>query len=322
MINRCERRPLLADLLAAGLVVVALAVPARALAQQPVSNTYMGNLCVPASQNDIITSSGVAGPGGAEIICPIPKTTSGPNVSDDALQDVSLFTIENGNPVTCTLDVYNSSVSGDNSPNLEMQDTGESANGVLDFTSYYVGDTYDYWDAEWSSGWFYVEAECDLMPGQGVQSYTVQESGVVQPQTVIFPASTCFPDAANNTDDWQWDLTSLSSTSPGGFVQAVANNNSTDCGSFGCGLFVWDCPLLGAVSPGPNVTFAMTPTVNPQGTTQKDGCDGVWTTQWPAGGSWPSVTISFTATPGSSFQCTQSLPGDGDGQLLSYRTTP
>ncbi len=173
-----------------------------------VISNYDGRGC--ANANNLqpyasISGTGIkAGSQTADVICPIVKNTSGPNINFalDGIDNVKLSVDFTGSQpsgsgtATCTVRISNSNVDLQNlSPVLSLTKT-VAGTGALTF----IGATFDsrvsgFWAAQW-----YTDVECKLSPGTLLQSYVVREFGSQQ-SSYIFPSSSCGP-GAGNTSNW------------------------------------------------------------------------------------------------------------------------
>jgi hypothetical protein len=183
-------------LVSAFVLVGAMSLAARS-ASATVEIVYPASKCVPASNSDVgkfsIGANGslTATADGVHVICPVPKTTSGPNVSGgDKVNYVEIFRNNVGQnlPFRCATNVYFTTVNDLHQSNTVARSVKTPLPGAIgaQMVPSPVISAY-WWD---NSSWFYVELDCNLNNGQGFATYTVSESGTNQTAR-IFPASSC-----------------------------------------------------------------------------------------------------------------------------------
>jgi hypothetical protein len=299
--------------------VMLTAAPALALSTSNNASRCVGANNYDQSQVSYPLGGGIQVSGGATIVCPIDKTTSGPGVSNDAMQGVDLFKMTGVVlPDSCTLRIYWSTTEsfGDN---LVATRTGNR--GIPGAAQLNIGPVS--WSEFWWDGvsWFYPEMTCSLQANQGILTYTVKEAGTKQTARIFSPnACRAVPPTATGQSGW-------------GFIESPG----------GSGMF-YKCPIVGTTAQ-----FALLRSGNPNGFSLVDNVNGTvpgfpaFPFQTGSVGSPPipvfptvlypgsvlPVQAPFTASGGFINATSTHLwfiknrdpSGNGDFALISYRTT-
>jgi hypothetical protein len=289
--------------------------------QAKLGGGYFGSL-INSSKTDTIT-----------VHCPVPKTTSGPAAwYGDDFWSATIPVLTNGPTVSCEIDIYGSSPQSFPGTNLLEVWPGEiSTNGTITLGAFGASLYGNYWGGgDTGNDWMYLDLACTLPPGTALglppytnwPQYTITEDGAPQPQR-IYPASNCREDAGNGNHNWnyQWD----DMDGYGGYIYGNQDQN---------GALKFDC----AVPDGTNVQMALGPAIG-YGMNNTVGCNmdnsNLSTMTWPTtpddnGGSFPVEIIPLSTQPPirvpstgtHKLVCGYMLAGNGDGDIVSYRTSP
>ncbi len=302
------RSPRLVPAVLFGVTLSALVLaPAAAGA---VSMTYDGSRCHGASAEDerflirdsntlTVASPGAHGNGNATVVCPIFKTTSGPNLTNDAIDYVRISGYS-GN-VACTATVYQTTGTSYGINTLEQ--ASNAAYGYYYTYDLAISGTTNYWGN--STGWKYAELTCTIDANGYLSSYTVAEEGTIQTNRRIVSSANC---SESTVDSWsnRFGLPFIpyrQSGSWGGFVEQDHVGFSPTC------------PL--PAGAGTRVQIALGPSLNP---TNLMGCRKASSNTWKRvkGAEYAIKTVTFDA---DTLVCglQQDLEG-GDAKILSYRT--
>jgi hypothetical protein len=269
------------------------------------------------SSKGVHTLTNVSG-GTQNVWCPIPRTTSGPGITNDLFYSLQV-PIQTSGTVNCFINVWDTTITTylDSASNSIYGWTGSlSTSGTLTVTNlgYYPDD---YWDGNGTgSDWYYMDFTCELPNGASMQSYTVQEWGTKQSTARIYPAANCQNDPNDNIP-WEYQpFPDPTQNGPGGFLYAEA----------GTGPFEFDCP----VSTNVTVNFAVVPPTG--GSNNVLGCK----IENAALGTVTNPSLDWFVRGVSGFESTQILgpistgsshrmlwcgtpDPDGDGSIVSYR---
>ena len=317
------------------LTLLAAATPARA------DNTtmYPGSGCWGNTGDVSVTRPGdgsiVAGNQGAKVTCPLPKTTSGPNVTtNDAIYGVELQ-IDTGSgdaaSIACEVIVYKNHVADRNTNDIVQIFSREGHAEGQHLTAVGFDFDYDDWNQQvpadhqtmsnfWNQGdggWLASELHCTLTAGGKINSYVVAERGT-DTHARIYPATSCAA-TPDNTSWWLISVPSAGELADGGYLQShePLNGNTHETFSVSCPSAI--CPAGDTacqMNVGTGRAIDLASTTNTNGNVV---CGGQVITQAAAGDSQlVPQTHSFTV-PSDSFACTE--PSLGDGRLYSYRVS-
>jgi hypothetical protein len=285
-----------------------------------------GGNCIPFQSSQIggsVTypsgSSGVQFSGsGTAIECPVLKTTSGLNITNDNFYAIDLqFSVPAVSPqpqVSCTVNTYSTTTSIQSVPHQ----VGNPATGVTVGTGTVMVRIQPAAHTNWwrSSDWDYAGVTCSITNGTGpvtLLQYWTSEDGVFQKER-IYPMSVCAPNGTLTTSAW-----GFRDGNAGGSVESETNGSGGDGG-----IFAWDCHRTLGTLNDKNTSFTM----NYIPSFALAAPSPVTLTSLSSGNS---MNLPKQATPAPGIFVTPSLgqsssefrltsPGIGDIVLYSYRT--
>jgi hypothetical protein len=196
------------------IVLIAVAgstLSAATVAAVPVGTHYDASACRGTSDEDAakLGHSGATiftdALGGADVVCPIIKKTSGPGIFNDSLNAVQVSGFSrpsHSSSVQCWLTEYHQRVNPWNPPPSgtnafsQSENTGSGSTGASFNFSLGVSGIYGYWDGYWGSdSYLYAEITCHLNQFSGLTGYQVDENGSDQTGYRIVSAANCTPTA-------------------------------------------------------------------------------------------------------------------------------
>jgi hypothetical protein len=262
----------------------------------------------------------------AKVVCPIVKTTSGPNIySNDAITQVKIaFANQNTHPAECSLSIYSVDPYSPNTTtgNLVKRLYGSTASRYLTIDVAQANRIRGYWYGEGGAhAWYYPQIECELEAGTIIKYVGYLEEGVDQPGMRIASAAYCsgyrdayrtFMTPTNGADTYGW-----------GYVQAANSNVHPYPGE--SGFDMW-CPSLPGA--GKAIEIAVGQAINPDigmqcGTTHMFEPNQTLSVTWMNGKElWPRV-LTFNDQPfPAMLRCIMTGPTEqgGDAKIYSYRT--
>jgi hypothetical protein len=269
------------------------------------------------------------------IQCPVPKTTSGPGLTQDQITDVAVYV--SGGPRTTVQTIFevwfaDGSSQTEQSPTAVALDNStpinnvDNPNGWAWISTSTTAAVSNYWTPDMGLGyanqWLYAEMAVLLSPGASLDEYYVVENGPPQ-TTTIFPASICTP-ASDNKDPFT----------------VGAKSNAPD-GAFGSdgpsGMFFFgdapppadfQCVTLLPSGPDPFITAVVRSPVSDVDTATATAIGGGVLgsiSGWPGDTNQPLIGLFFEnpQTIGTKWsEVDQSGNPEGDFALLSFRVGP
>ena len=292
--------------------VLRLALPAIAgvlLTAGPagaVTTGYTGRNCIGQTNADQanfgLNGNTIKANKSVTVVCPVPKTTSGPGITLDNIQQVTVSVTGN---VTCELQISTNFIPAGEISNLWYSDAEVAITNKITF-----GDSGldGFWRAtRTADDWLYAEIICSLPQGGQLSSYSVIEAGTNQLVSgkgyAILPPSYCRPDGANK-QGWQIPY----------------DSNFLEEDQIGTGRFAFDCPL--PAHAGNFIQMTVGPPVN----SDLMGCN-INTDLSTTDSTWHAVaTPEFPDKELPLYSASQLVcqmtgtDGSGDGKIVSYRT--
>ncbi len=248
--------------------------------------------------------SGSQYPDEVHLVCPIVKTTSGPGIVNDSL---SVTVAGYSGWATCTLSEYQTTFNGNS--NVVSQFEGDGSGYYYTMSLY--GNATNYWGN--STTWTYAELHCTLSQLATLTGYTVNEAGSVQANRRIVSAAACKQTPESDSYSYYLGAPHVPYAvpdpgQPGGFVEAPG-------GSLG---FKMSCPL--PAGAGAYTQVGLGPALG----NYEMGCKagGSWSYVHRAQGEseWAFKNLVFKTSV--ALTCAmKNNPDDGDGKVLSYRTS-
>jgi hypothetical protein len=288
-----------------------------------VSSTYQATAChavTPLVGGQALTTSGGSlknsGTSAVTVVCPVPKTTSGLGVGNDAI--TSLAPAGSGS-AACTLTVYLLDIYDTPPTTVMTAETIDVGAGTWPKPFVFSSSQTDYWDGpNGTSSWYYPELNCTLQPKTTFNTYTVVEAGSVQSGYRIVSSAACTPTATSGFG-WEW---CNQYTCSGGDIGAVIQPGGEK-------LQV-TCPM--PAGAGPYAFIALQPAIcgcGGGGTCNSMGCEqqgvsGSYGTVLNTCGTFEAETAVFDLQSGTkSLVCFQQNNAmDGDTGVFSYVTSP
>lgn len=247
---------------------------------------------------------------GSKVVCAIPRTTSGPNITNDILSALDVqVTIPSSQPqVQCTVNTFRTMTGPLGTQTLLGTPRSDVTVGTGSVMIHISPEARSGW---WrASDWDYAQMTCELTFGNGpvtIQQYWISEDGVFQKER-IYPMSVGWP-ASNLTSSWGFrDGTS------GGFIEADTNGVDSNGG-----LFRWDFGrTLGTLNDkNLNVTLSYIPNFTYHASI--NGANGGAVDLPNASPPAPARTVT-TNLNGLSDEFNIQSPGIGDIDIFSFRT--
>jgi len=270
------------------------------------------------------------------VACPITLRASGPGVTEDAVNRVTVPVSALDGEVWCQLEYWSSLVAPDSLGHPanswgwqgDVNLFSNTPTNSVDFEPYPFSPR-SLWDVG-SDQWLYATLMCRMQSGTAILNYTIQENGTDHNYR-INSALSCSMDQSSNMMNYVdfAGYASDGSIPPGGFVRGQAGGSITNPPAPST-KFAMDCP----VPQNRRIELALSRTA----AAFPIGCNldntNLSTFQWPGtalpgGTMWPSQTLPastspFIAIPSTGqHNVTCGVNGSlGDPKLLSFRISP
>jgi hypothetical protein len=293
------------------LVLTLVSGPSRA-ADDPHTETssYTGRNCVGSTDFDqkafVLVGNAVKATSPVTVVCPVPKTTSGPGITLDAIKQISMTV---SGSVSCILSLASNYITG--SSNIWYTDMQSASGGHVTFGE---PPFQNYWRINRSANdWLYAQIYCSIPTNGQLVSYNVIEHGYTQLAAgkgyAILPPSYCRPDGANKQGWFFHDGFD--------FLEALSRVSN--------GKFAFDCPVPSRA--GNYIQMTVGPPINTPTTGNRMGCNintdaSTTDSTWRSYGSPEYPVRELTPIQsGSQLLCQMTnLDGQGDAKIVSYRT--